>query len=311
MSLYLVTGGAGFIGSNIVEKLVRQNQRVRVLDNFVTGKRENLNGLLDKIELLEGDIRNTSDVEKTVRGVDFVLHQAALRSVPKSVQNPFEYNDVNVTGTLNLLIACAKFKVKRVVYASSSSVYGNTTHFPQKEEQLPNPISPYATSKLAGEYYCKLFTLLYNLETVSLRYFNVFGPRQDPASQYAAVIPKFITCALKNESPTVDGDGLQSRDFTFVDNVSEANILAAIKPNIAGEVINIACGDSFSVLQILEIINKILNKNIKPKFGPPRLGDVRKTMADIAKLNKLISFDGIIDFEEGLIRAIDWFKDNI
>ena len=308
MAFYLVTGGAGFIGSSIVRELVRRNESVRVVDNFCEGKKENLAGLLDKIEFIEGDIRDEAVMRRATQGVDYVLHQAALRSVPKSFENPVETTDVNVTGTLKVLLASVEQKVKRVVFASSSSVYGDTDHFPESEDLPSNPVSPYATSKLAGEYYCKLFTNGYGLETVSLRYFNVFGPRQDPASEYAAVIPKFILKVLHDESPLIDGDGLQSRDFTYIDNVVEANLRAAVATGVSGEVFNIACGEGHSVLEILETVNRVLNKKIPPTFGPPRRGDVRRTLADISKSNRLLHCNAGVHFEEGLGRTVEWFR---
>jgi len=308
MAYYLVTGGAGFIGSSIVRELVRRHETVRVLDNFHEGKKENLTGLLEKIELMEGDIRDEAMMRRATRGIDYVLHQAALRSVPKSFENPIETTDVNVTGTLKVLLASVEQRVKRVVFASSSSVYGNTDHFPESEDLPPDPLSPYAASKLAGEYYCKLFTNGYGLETVGLRYFNVFGPRQDPTSEYAAVIPKFILKVLHHESPTIDGDGLQSRDFTYIDNVVEANLRAAVTPNISGEIFNVACGEGHTVLDILGIVNRILNEKIPPKFGPLRRGDVRRTLADISKTDRLLRCNAGVHFEEGLRRTVDWFR---
>ncbi|MFH1857771.1 MAG: SDR family oxidoreductase [Candidatus Omnitrophota bacterium] len=308
MSLYLVTGGAGFIGSNIVRELVRQNESVRVVDNFCEGRRENLLGLLDKIELIEADIRDEVAMAKAVRGVDYVLHQAALRSVPRSFQNPLETHDVNVTGTLKLLLACVEQKVKRLVFASSSSVYGDTDHFPESENLPSKPISPYAASKAAGEHYCNLFSQSYGLEAVSLRYFNVFGPYQDPASEYAAVIPKFILKVLRSESPTIYGDGLQSRDFTYIDNVVEANLRAALQGGISGEVFNVACGKAHSVLDILDIINRVLKEDVPPKHDPPRVGDVRRSLADISKAKKRLGYQAVVPFEEGLARTVAWFR---
>src|SRR3989338_8056193 len=248
MALYLVTGGAGFIGSNIVEELVRRKEGVRVLDSFITGKKENLEPFSGKVEVIEGDIRDRDILRSALKGVDFVLHQAALRSVPKSVEDPFTTNDINVFGTLNLLAAARDAGVKRVVYASSSSVYGYAKKFPQKETHLTMPISPYGVSKLAAENYCVTFAKTFGLETVSLRYFNVFGPRQNPESKYSAVIPAFIFKMLKGERPLVDWDGKQSRDFTYIANVVEANLKACSVPGISGEVFNVACGETTSVI---------------------------------------------------------------
>ncbi len=308
MNTYLVTGGAGFIGSNIVEKLVKDGEKVIVLDNLCEGKIENLSSVMDKITFIKGDIREDKDLDKALKGVDFVLHQAALRSVPKSMERPLEYNDVNVNGTLRLLIKAKENKVKRVVYASSSSVYGERDRFPEKEDDSPNPISPYATTKLMGEYYCRLFSNSFGLETVSLRYFNVFGQRQSLDNQYAVVIPKFIICILNDENPPVHGDGLQERDFTFIDNVIEANIKAATTRSISGEIFNVACGESHTVLSIVDAVNRILEKDIKPIFKPRRAGDVRKTLADVTKLKTKLEIKDFIQFEEGLKRTVEWFS---
>lgn len=315
MANYLVTGGAGFIGSHIVEALLREGHRVRVLDNFVTGKKENLAFIYSnriffkRFSLINGDIRDLKTCKKACRKIDYVLHQAALRSVPKSMKYPSEYNEVNVKGTLNILLASKKMGVKRVIYASSSSVYGETRIFPEKETLLPNPISIYAVTKLAGEYYCRVFSYSYGLETVSLRYFNVFGPRQSLESQYAIVIPKFIICLLNDESPPIYGDGMQSRDFTYIDNVVEANLLATTKKGINGEVFNIASGRDYSVIELLEILNKIMQKRIRPKFLSPRPGDVRRTWADISKAKRMLGFEPKIDFKTGLEKTVAWFKE--
>jgi nucleoside-diphosphate-sugar epimerase len=308
MKKYLVTGGAGFIGSNIVEELVKRGERVRVVDNFITGKRENLEPFLGKIELIKGDVRDLAFMEKSARGIDYVIHQAAFRSVPKSVEDPTLCNESNVAGTLNVLIASHRAKVKRVVYASSSSVYGNVEKFPQKETAVFNPLSPYGASKLAGEYYCRVFSATFGLETVSLRYFNVFGPRQNPESKYSAVIPAFISKMIKGERPFVDGDGKQRRDFTYVYNVVEANLAAAVKKRAAGQVINVGCGESYSVLDIIEGINRLLGKDIKPLFGPSRKGDAKKTQADISRLKDLLGLTPGIKFKEGLEKTLGWFS---
>lgn len=305
---FLVTGGAGFIGSHIVDALVKNGDKVIVLDDFSSGRRENLESILDKIEFVEGDIRDKAVVSKVMQGVDYVLHQAALRSVPKSLTNPELYNDVNINGTLNILDAAKGAKVKRVVFASSSSIYGETAKLPEKEDFLPLLISPYALTKLAGEYYCRIFSEIYGLQTASLRYFNVFGPRQSLENQYAVVIPKFITCILKDEKPPVHGDGKQTRDFTYVQNIVQANIKAATAPGIKCEVFNIACGKAYSVLDIVKYVNKILRKDVKPEFSPKRTGDVKHTLADIKKARKLINFKPEIDFEEGLKRTIEYFS---
>ncbi len=308
MSLYLITGGAGFIGSNIVEELVRQNEDVRVLDNFVSGKRENLNDFINRIELIEGDIRDPGVLRKAMKDVDFVLHQAALRSVARSVDDPISTNDVNIGGTLNVLFVAREEGVKRVVYASSSSVYGDNPQLPKVEDSITMPISPYAVSKLTGEYYCRVFNKLYGLETVSLRYFNVFGPRQDPFSEYAAVVPRFIASISKGISPAIYGDGLQSRDFTYIRNVVQANLLAAKVKGIQGEVFNIASGRCWTVLDIVERLNNIFNKYVHPNFLEPRKGDVRHTLGDISKAEKLLGYRVEVDFEEGLKRTVKWLR---
>ncbi len=308
MATYLVTGGAGFIGSNIVDELVRQRENVKVLDDLSSGKKKNLEGVIGKIEFIEGDIRDFALLKKTLKGCDYVIHQAALRSVPKSMKDPQLYDDVNVTGTLNVLVASHENKVKRVVFASSSSIYGDSEKLPQSESQIPQPISPYAATKLAGEHYCRVFAKSYGLETVALRYFNVFGPRQSLESEYAVVIPKFITCILKNEHPPVDGDGTQSRDFTYVDNIIDANLTAATRKGISGEVFNVACGKAYNLLELVKIINEILNKNIEPKFMPPRPGDVKHTLSDITKMRKLLGLDPKVDFVLGLRKTTEYFK---
>ncbi|MDO8603614.1 MAG: SDR family oxidoreductase [Candidatus Omnitrophota bacterium] len=305
---FLVTGGAGFIGSHIVGALVGNGDKVKVIDDFSSGRMENLEGVLNKIELIKGDIRNKELVAKAVEGVDYVLHQAALRSVPKSLANPELYNDVNINGTLNILTAARNAKVKRVVTASSSSIYGDVDKLPEKEDFLPQLISPYGLTKLAGEYYSRIFSLIYGLETVNLRYFNVFGPRQSLENEYAVVIPKFITCILKNEPPPIHGDGKQTRDFTYVANVVQANIKSATAPGVKCEVFNIACGKAYAVLDIVKYVNKILGKSVLPKFGPVRSGDAKHTLADISKAKKLIGFKPEIGFEEGLKKTIEYFS---
>ncbi len=308
MSLYLVTGGAGFIGSHIVDELVRLGKKVRVIDNFSTGKKENIFHVLDRIELIEGDIRNEKDLKIALKDVDFVLHQAALRSVPRSIDDPISTNDVNITGTLLLLKVAKELNIKRVVYASSSSVYGDSQELPKVETQLPKPVSPYAVSKLTGEYYCRVYSKTFGLETVSLRYFNVFGPRQDPKSQYAAVIPKFITSAILDEELEVHGDGKQSRDFSYIDNVVKANILACEAKNVSGEVFNIACNKNYTVLEIAKTIGEILDKKVKIKHTDVRPGDVRHTLADISKAEKLLGYKVQVDFYEGMRRTVEYFQ---
>ncbi len=307
MGKYLVTGGAGFIGSNIVEELVRRGEDVRVLDNLSTGNEENLAPFMDKIDFQKGDIRSKDDMRGALKDIDFVVHQAALRSVAKSVEAPIETNDVNVNGTLNLLMLAKEEGVKRVVYASSSSAYGDCEQFPQKETMAPNPISPYGVSKLAAEYYCRTFSATMGLETVSLRYFNVFGPRQNPESKYSAVIPAFISNLVKDEPCVIDGDGRQSRDFTFVANVVGANLAACEVPGISGMVFNVACGSDYSVIDVAEGIKKILGKTIESVHGPRRPGDAMKTFADISRLRDVLKLEPRVHFQEGLEKTVEWF----
>lgn len=308
MAKYLVTGGAGFIGSNIVEELVRRKQKVRVFDSFITGKRENLAPFSGVIEIVKGDIRDAAALKRALKGIDYVIHQAALRSVPKSVDDPFTTNDINVFGTLNLLMECKKAGVKRVVYASSSSVYGDAKTFPQRESDYASPISPYGVSKLAAENYCVTFAKTFGLETVSLRYFNVFGPRQNPESKYSAVIPMFIFKMLKGERPVVEWDGKQSRDFTYVANVVAANLNACVVPGISGEVFNVACGTTTSVNDIVSALNGILKTDIRSEYAPKRRGDVKKTRADVTKMKRLLKIKKITGFDEGLKLTVEWFK---
>jgi nucleoside-diphosphate-sugar epimerase len=311
---YLVTGGAGFIGSNLTRALLASGARVRVLDNFLTGKRENLAGLADAhgdaFELIEGDLLDPDSVRRAAAGVEYVLHQGALPSVPRSVADPVLTNEINVAGTLNLLVAARDAGVRRVVFAASSSAYGDTAELPKRETMTPNPKSPYAAQKLTGEHYLRIFFEIYGLETVSLRYFNVFGPRQDPESTYAAVIPRFITTVLRGESPTVYGDGLQTRDFTYIDNVIQANLAACAAPKAAcGRVVNIACGERVSLLDILEIVYGLAGKRVSPKFEPGRVGDVRDSLADISLARDLIGYDPRVPFAKGLAQTFRWFRE--
>ncbi len=308
MPHYLVTGGAGFIGSNIATELVRRGENVRIIDNFVTGRRENLDEVSDGVELIEGDICVPEHIREAVSGVDYVLHQAAIPSVERSVRDPAMTNKANVDGTVNLLIASRDAGVKRVVFASSSSVYGDSPSLPKTEDMAPNPLSPYAASKLIGEYYCTIFQNLFGLETICLRYFNVFGPRQDPASQYAAVIPLFIAAVASDQQPVIYGDGLQSRDFTFIENVVRANLTACSAPKEAtGQVYNIACGEQFTLLDLLDELGRILNKKPRPVFDEPRQGDVKHSLADISLAKKRLSFEPDVSFAEGLRRTVAWF----
>ena len=307
---YLVTGGAGFIGSNIVKELLRQGQEVRALDNFATGKRENILPLLKnpKLTLIEGDLRSFHIARAAVKGVDYILHQGALPSVPRSINDPITSNDVNVLGTLNILEAAREFGVKRVVCASSSSIYGNSETLPKVETMPVNPMSPYALTKYAQERYCQIFHQLYGLETVSLRYFNVFGPNQDPTSQYSAVIPKFIRLIQQEREPIIYGDGLQSRDFTFVENNVWANIQACTAEKAAGEVINIACGERYTLLDLVRMINEIMGKNVEPRFEPERPGDVKHSLAGIEKARQLLGYEVRVDFRAGLQQTIEFFQ---
>ena len=311
MARYLVTGGAGFIGSHIVERLIGRGHAVRVLDDLSTGRLENLAPLRRKIEFLKGDIRDRTIVRRAVKRIDYIIHEGAWRSVPKSMKDPCGYTEVNVLGTVQVLTEAAKAKVKRVVLASSSSVYGNSERLPLREDQPAAPISPYAMSKLSGEHHCQLFSRSFGLETVSLRYFNVFGPRQSLDNEYAVVVPKFITCLLRGERPPIHGDGQQSRDFTFIENVAEATIVASTAPGVSGDVFNIACGEAHSVLDLVKTLNQILRLSMKPTFTAPRAGDVRRTLADISKAQRLLRWKPTVGFVDGLMRTVNWFREHL
>jgi len=308
MALYLVTGGAGFIGSNLVRILLERGEKVRVLDNFSTGKRENLGGC-GKAEVIEGDIRDMKMCLKAVKGAHYVFHQAALPSVQRSVINPIETHNVNTTGTLNMLIASRDCKVRRFIYAASSSAYGGIGMKPASEDMPPRPLSPYGASKLMGEYYCRVFKGVFGLETVILRYFNVFGPNQDPTTEYAAVIPKFLSLMRSGKRPPVYGDGEQTRDFTYVDNVVQGNLLACKANGIGGEVFNIACGGRISVNKLVEELNKLLGTKLAPIYTRPRPGEVRHSCAAISKAKDLLGFKVKVDFSEGLRRTSAFFDE--
>jgi len=309
MSKYLVTGGAGFIGSHIATALVERGERVVVLDNLSTGKRANLAHLNDRVELVEGNLVDRSTVERALDGVGVVFHQAALASVPRSVAAPLDTNAACVTGTVNLLNVARQSGVQRVVYAGSSSIYGDRTAAAAKHEtDLPDPVSPYAAAKVAGELYCQAFTATYGLPTVTVRYFNVFGPRQDPKSEYAAVIPKFVMTMLAGQRPTIFGDGKQSRDFTYVANIVEGNLLAASVPEAAGKTFNIACGEKLDLLELVAAINRVLGTKIEPIFDPPRAGDIRDSLADISVAKKILGYKPAIGFDEGLRCSIEYYR---
>ncbi len=308
---YLVTGGAGFIGSNIVEALVRQGEFVRVLHNCSTVRLFNLNGFIDQIEFIHGDVRDLAEVREAVEGIDYILHQAALPSVDRSVHDPIATNETNIAGTLNVLVAARDAGVKRLIYAGSSSVYGNTQILPQKEDMPVNPIPPYAISKYAGEQYCKVFYEIYGLETVVLRYFNVFGQRQNPSSQYAAAIPIFINCLMNDRFPIIFGDGEQSRDFTFVENVVRANVLACYAESAAGEVFNIACGKRITINSLLDMIKQLVGSNARTIYAEGREEDARHSQADISKAQKILGYEPFVDPETGLEKTLNWFKANV
>lgn len=305
---FLITGGAGFIGSNIAYELVEKGNNVKIIDNLATGKKENISGILDRVKFIQGDIKSLGLLKNSMEDVDYVLHQAAIPSVPRSIKDPILSNDSNINGTLNVLIAARDCGIKRVVYASSSSVYGDTPTLPKKEDMTPNPKSPYAVTKLTGEYYCKVFYEVYGLETVCLRYFNVFGARQDPKSEYAAVIPKFITAMLHDNRPEVYGDGLQTRDFSYIENVVDANILSCKAKNAPGQVFNIACGERTTLNNLIDVLNEILNKDIKPIYTNTRPGDIKHSLADVSKAREVLGYNPKYNLKQGLEKTIEWYK---
>jgi len=310
MSRVLVTGGAGFIGSNLTEVLLHKGHFVRVLDDFSTGKRENL--IFDQeyppLEIIEGDIRDLRTCQKTMKGIDYVFHQAALPSVQRSIEDPESSNAVNVGGTLNILLAAREERVKRVTYASSSSIYGDTPTLPKHEEMPSDPLSPYALQKYIGEQYCRLFCKLYGLDTISLRYFNIFGPKQDPNSIYSAVIPRFIDALLRGRPPIIFGDGEQSRDFTYIENVVQANLLAMSAEHLHGEAVNIACGKRTSLNQLLSVMKGILGSKLSPIYQEPRQGDVRHSLAEINKAKQILNYEPKVGIEVGLGKTVEFFR---
>ncbi len=303
----LVTGGAGFIGGHLVDALLARGATVRVLDNFSTGRRENLAHNRARIELIEDDVRDPATCARAIRDVDVVFHQAALPSVARSVEEPVPSDEVNVGGTVKLLDACRRAGVGRFVFAASSSAYGDTEVLPKVETMIPQPLSPYAVSKLTGEYYVRVFAQLYGMKTCALRYFNVFGPRQDPNSHYAAVVPKFCTALLDGRSPTIFGDGGQTRDFTFIENVLEANLLAATR-DVSGQVVNVACGERISLLELVAILNELAGTSIAPTHAPGRAGDVRHSLADIRAAHALLGYAPRVTVREGLQRTLDFYR---
>ncbi len=308
MQTFLVTGGAGFIGSHIAARLVERGDKVRVIDNLISGHLSNMEAFRDRIDFIEADLRDGDAVRQAVEGVDFIFHQAALASVPLSLERPLDTNSACVTGTLTLLDAARRAGVQRLVYAASSSAYGDQPTASKRETDLPMPISPYGVAKLAAEYYCQAFTASYGFETVALRYFNVFGPRQDPNSAYSAVIPLFITAMLQGRQPVIYGDGGQSRDFTFVGNIVDANLLAAEAPGVAGHVLNVANGRSTDLLELIGVLNELLGTDVQPVHEDARAGDVRESLADITKARELLGYEPKVGFDDGLRRSIDYYR---
>jgi len=308
MTSYLVTGGAGFIGSNLVDELLRRGHRVRVLDNLSTGRPENLAAVRERIDFFNADICNLETIRPCFAGVDYVLHLAALPSVPRSVADPISANRVNIEGTLNVLLAAREAGVKRVVFAASSAAYGDNPILPRVESHEPRPLSPYALTKVAGEYYCQIFTRLYGVEAVALRYFNIFGPRQDPHSQYTGVLSKFITAYIKGTTPTIFGDGEQSRDFTYIDNVVDATLRACIAPDAPGKVINVGVGGRFTLNQTIALLDQIFGKQVTPRYDPPRSGDVLHSQADISLARQVLGYEPKVPYEQGLKKTVEWYR---
>lgn len=311
MALYVVTGGSGFIGSHIVDELLRRGETVRALDNLSTGRKENLDHARGRIEFFNLDIRDLEKIRPVFDGASYVVHLAALPSVPRSVEDPLTSNAVNIDGTLNVLLAARDAKVKRLVFSASSSAYGDNPEFPRVETQTPRPLSPYALGKLAGEYYCQLFTQLYGFETVALRYFNIFGPRQNPYSPYTGVLTIFISAYLRGEQPTIFGDGEQSRDFTYVGNCVQATLLACTAPSAAGQVINVGVGEQFTLNRTIELLNQVFGREVKPQYAAPRAGDVRDSLANIDKARALLGYQPQVRYEEGLRRTVEWYREEL
>ncbi len=311
MARYLITGGAGFIGSNLARKLLSLGDEVVVLDDLSTGKRENLEDIKDRVRLVVGDICDIEKVKEAMEGIDYVFHHAAVVSVPRSIEDPVRTNEVNVDGTLNCLLVARDVNAKRFVFAASSSAYGDSPELPKHEDMTPWPLSPYGVSKLAGEMYCRVFYEVYGLPTVSLRYFNIFGPYQDPLSQYAAVVPIFITRLLGGESPMVFGDGEQSRDFTYIDNAVQANLLAIKSDKADGKTINVACGTQYTLNELAENLKRLTGSDIDPTYAKPRTGDIKHSLGDISRASNLLGFRPEVSFEEGLQRTVAWFKDRL
>jgi nucleoside-diphosphate-sugar epimerase len=308
MATYLVTGGAGFIGSHMVEELVRRGETVRVLDNLATGKAANLARIAGRIDFQEADIRDLEAISPNFRDTQYVIHLAALPSVARSVDDPLTANEVNVTGTLNVLLAARDAGVKRLVFAASAAAYGDNPTMPRVETLTPDPLSPYALAKVAGEYYCRVFTTIYGLETVALRFFNIFGPRQNPDSPYTGVLSKFVPAYERGTPPVIFGDGEQSRDFTYVDNVVDATLRACTAAAASGKVINVGVGRSYTLNQTITILNHIFGQNVEPRYGPPRPGDARDSLADISLARQVLGYEPLVSFEEGLRRTVEWFR---
>ncbi|MGC9993739.1 MAG: SDR family oxidoreductase [Terriglobia bacterium] len=308
MATYLVTGGAGFIGSHMVEELVRRGETVRVLDNLATGKAANLARIAGRIDFQVADIRDLGAISPHFTDAQYVIHLAALPSVARSVEDPLEANEVNVTGTLNVLLAARDAGVKRLVFAASAAAYGDNPTMPRVETLTPDPLSPYALAKVAGEYYCRVFTTIYGLETVALRFFNIFGPRQNPDSPYTGVLSKFVPAYERGNTPVIFGDGEQSRDFAYVDNVVDATLRACTAPAAAGKVINVGVGRSYTLNQTITILNGIFGRKVEPRYGPPRQGDARHSLADISLARQVLGYEPLVSFEEGLRRTVEWFR---